>query len=53
MDGRGLAKGRVGGHFIGHPAGAQLEEEGVYHGYPMPEADLLRDDILARWQPAS
>lgn len=30
---------------------AQLEnaEQGVYHGYPMPEADPLHEEVLARW----
>lgn len=28
---------------------AQREAPGVYHGYPMPEGDPLRDSILDRW----
>jgi hypothetical protein len=36
----------------GDPLEAQLEnsETGVYHGYPMPMADPLRDEVVARWQ---
>jgi len=36
----------------GIPVEAQLENEGLltYHGYPMPAADPLRREILARWQ---
>jgi hypothetical protein len=33
----------------GEPLEAQLEGEGVYHGYPMPQDDPFREDILARW----
>jgi len=35
----------------GHPVEAQLENEvqGTYHGYPMPEADPMRQEILERW----
>ncbi len=35
----------------GVPLEAQLEnaEGGVYHGYPMPQADPLRDEVLRRW----
>ena len=33
----------------GEPLEAQLEGEGVYHGYPMPEADPFREKILSRW----
>ncbi len=33
----------------GEPLEAQLEGDGVYHGYPMPEADPFRDKILERW----
>ena len=35
----------------GVPLEAQLEnaEQGVYHGYPMPEADPLHEEVLARW----
>ena len=31
---------------------AQWEAEGVYHGYPMPENDPLRDAVLDRWSAA-
>jgi hypothetical protein len=35
----------------GIPLEGQLEnpEKGVYHGYPMPEADPLRADVLRVW----
>jgi hypothetical protein len=33
----------------GVPLEAQREAEGVYHGYPMPEGDPLRDEVMARW----
>lgn len=35
----------------GHPVEAQLEnaDRGIYHGYPMPASDPLRQEILARW----
>jgi hypothetical protein len=35
----------------GYPVEAQLENEvqGTYHGYPMPEADPMRYEILKRW----
>lgn len=35
----------------GVPLEAQLEnaELGRYHGYPMPEADRFRQDVLNRW----
>jgi len=33
----------------GEPLEAQLEGEGVYHGYPMPQDDPFREDVLARW----
>lgn len=31
---------------------AQLdnEQQGTYHGYPMPEADPFREVVLARWK---
>lgn len=31
---------------------AQLdnEQQGTYHGYPMPEADPFREVVLARWE---
>lgn len=35
----------------GCPVEAQLENQvqGTYHGYPMPEADPMRKEILERW----
>ncbi len=33
----------------GEPVEAQLEGEGVYHGYPMPEADPFRAKVLQHW----
>src|ERR1039457_3146407 len=33
----------------GEPLEAQLERQGVYHGYPMPEADPFREKVLERW----
>lgn len=35
----------------GYPLEAQLEnpDQGVYHGYPMPETDPFRDEVLACW----
>ena len=35
----------------GHPLEAQLENQtqGIYHGYPVPEADPFRSTILDRW----
>jgi hypothetical protein len=33
----------------GEPLEAQLEGDGVYHGYPMPEADPFRERVLERW----
>jgi hypothetical protein len=33
----------------GEPLEAQLEGNGVYHGYPMPQDDPFREDVLARW----
>ena len=33
----------------GTPLEAQWECVGVYHGYPMPEADPFREVVLARW----
>ena len=35
----------------GKPLEAQLEGQGVYHGYPMPEADPFREKVLERWAP--
>jgi hypothetical protein len=34
-----------------YPVEAQLENrvQGTYHGYPMPETDPMRDEILTRW----
>jgi hypothetical protein len=32
----------------GEPVEAQLEGNGVYHGYPMPENDPFRDVVLSR-----
>ncbi|MEW6262722.1 MAG: hypothetical protein AB1641_06550 [Thermodesulfobacteriota bacterium] len=36
----------------GQPLEAQLEnrEQGVYHGYPVPENDPFREVILAGWK---
>jgi len=59
----GLRHGLVDGRWDGHgwprqvwavdaqrnPVEAQLEADGVYHGYPMPEADPLREVVLGRW----
>lgn len=36
----------------GTPLEAQLEGNGIYHGYPMPQEDPLRDEILERWNRA-
>ncbi len=33
----------------GEPLEAQLEGDGVYHGYPMPEADPFREEVVQRW----
>ncbi len=35
----------------GYPLEAQLENQylGTYHGYPMPETDPFRQEILNRW----
>ena len=33
----------------GYPLEAQLEGQGSYHGYPMPESDPFRDKVLERW----
>jgi hypothetical protein len=33
----------------GEPLEAQLEGDGRYHGYPMPEGDPFREEVLARW----
>ena len=36
----------------GHPLEAQLEnpDQGIYHGYPMPENDPLRQLVLEKWR---
>ncbi len=36
----------------GYPLEAQLEnpEKGTYHGYPMPENDPFRDEVLKTWR---
>ena len=36
----------------GEPLEAQLEnrDQGIYHGYPMPEADAFREVVLKRWK---
>jgi hypothetical protein len=36
----------------GQPLEAQLENpgRGTYHGYPLPEADPFREEVLARWK---
>jgi hypothetical protein len=33
----------------GSPLEAQLERDGIYHGYPMPENDPFRAEVLKRW----
>ncbi len=35
----------------GHPLEAQLEnsDQGIYHGYPMPENDPLRQQVMEKW----
>jgi hypothetical protein len=33
----------------GEPVEAQLEGPGIYHGYPMAEADPFREKVLERW----
>jgi hypothetical protein len=33
----------------GKPLEAQREGDGLYHGYPMPEADPFREKVLERW----
>lgn len=33
----------------GEPLEAQHEGNGRYHGYPMPEADPFREEVLAHW----
>ena len=34
----------------GYPLESQHEGSGRYHGYPMPEGDPFRDEILALWK---
>ena len=36
----------------GHPLEAQLEnqDQGIYHGYPMPENDPFRQLVLQKWR---
>ena len=34
----------------GVPVEAQREGDGIYHGYPMPEGDPFRDEVLSRWR---
>jgi hypothetical protein len=34
----------------GQPLEAQHESQGVYHGYPMPEADPFREKVFDRWR---
>lgn len=34
----------------GMPLEAEWEGEGVYHGYPMPDADPFRGEVLRRWK---
>ncbi len=36
----------------GQPLEAQLEnqDQGVYHGYPMPENDPFRQEVLEKWK---
>lgn len=33
----------------GYPLESQHEGSGRYHGYPMPENDPFREELLARW----
>lgn len=35
----------------GEPVEAQLEnpEQGVYHGYPMPESDPFSEEVITQW----
>ena len=33
----------------GQPLEARLEGDGIYHSYPMPQDDPLREEVLARW----
>lgn len=34
----------------GVPLEAQWEAKGSYHGYPMPEDDAFRDEVLKAWK---
>jgi hypothetical protein len=34
----------------GYPMEAQRERDGVYHGYPIPDADPLRAVVVDRWK---
>jgi hypothetical protein len=34
----------------GEPLEAQLEGQGIYHGYPMAETDPFREKVLERWK---
>jgi hypothetical protein len=36
----------------GYPLEAQLEnpDKGIYHGYPIPEEDPFREQVLAYWE---
>jgi hypothetical protein len=58
---RGLVSQQINGGYPQNvwavtPAGVPLEamldnaELGTYHGYPMPEADPLRTEVLERWR---
>jgi hypothetical protein len=38
----------LGDHIRGERLEAQLEGNGVYHGYPLPENDPFRDVVLRR-----
>src|ERR1700690_2373348 len=33
----------------GEPVEAQLESDGMYHGYPMAESDPFRQTVLKKW----
>ena len=58
---RGLVSQRESGGFPqnvwavaegGLPVEAQLENagDGTYHGYPMPEDDAFREEVMAKWR---
>jgi hypothetical protein len=58
---RGMLSKRQAGDFpqniwsvtdAGMPLEAQLENQdlGTYHGYPMPESDPFRSEVLDRWK---